>query len=221
MFDAKSIYDITTLKSTLQLQEDSLRYLSSELHDNICHSLLLAIFSLQKANENEFQPAIQESIHLLKNTLLELSDLSKTLNGDIIQSIGLKSAIQNQIDRINSTKALRSYFTITGPDTHLNSHLELLLYRIIQEAISNVIKHANATTLRILLAYRETSLVLRIQDNGKGFDPAMVSSNCAGLRNMQNRIQLAGGILKILSRPKEGCTIELLVPLQKPQKPIP
>lgn len=216
MFDTRSMYNVKTLKSSLQIQEQSLRYISSELHDNICHSLLLAIFSLQKANENEFQPAIQESIHLLKNTLIELSDLSKTLNGEIIQSLGLKSAIQNQVDRINKTKTLRAYFTITGQDTHLDSQLELLLYRIIQEAISNVLKHAKASTLRILLSYRDNSLLLRIQDDGKGFDQTLVGADCAGLKNMRNRIQLADGTLTIFSQPNKGCIIELLVPQQKP-----
>jgi len=216
MINARSFPGNTTILSTLQIQEDSFRYISNELHDNICHSLLLAIFSLQKANEAEFQPAIQDSIHLLKNTLTELNDLSKTLNGEIIQSIGLKSAIQQQIDRLNNTKAIRAYFTITGTDTHLDGELELLLYRIIQEAISNVIKHAKASTLRILLAYREESVFLRIQDDGKGFNSSKISTYGAGLKNMRHRIELVQGKLTILSKLQYGCTIELLVPLQKP-----
>lgn len=216
MINASAFPGKTILRSALQMQEDSFRYISNELHDNICHSLLLAIFSLQKASEAEFQPAIQDSIHLLKNTLSELNDLSKTLNGEIIQSIGLKSAIQHKIDRLNSTKAIRAYFTITGADTHLDSELELLLYRIIQEAISNVIKHAKASTLRILLAYREESIFLRIQDDGKGFDSSRISSSGAGLKNMHHRIKLVHGCLTIQSKPHRGCTIELLVPLQKP-----
>jgi two-component system NarL family sensor kinase len=216
MINARSFHGKATLMSTLQMQEDSFRYISNELHDNICHSLLLAIFSLQKANENEFQTAIQDSIHLLKNTLTELNDLSKTLNGEIIQSIGLKSAIQQQIDRLNNTKAIRAYFTITGVDSHLDSELELLLYRIIQEAISNVIKHAKASTLRILLSYREESVFLRIQDDGRGFDSSKISSTGAGLKNMRNRIQLVQGSLTIQSKLQHGCTIELLVSLQKP-----
>lgn len=215
MINASAFPGKATLLSTLQMQEDSFRYISNELHDNICHSLLLAIFSLQKASEAEFQPAIQDSIHLLKNTLSELNDLSKTLNGEIIQSIGLKSAIQHQIDRLNNTKAIRAYFTITGADTHLDSELELLLYRIIQEAISNVIKHAKASTLRILLVYREESVFLRIQDDGKGFDSSQISSGGAGLKNMQHRIRLVHGSLTIQSKLEHGCTIELIVPLQK------
>lgn len=216
MLNIMSNYETTILKSTMQAQEESLRYLSNELHDNICHSLLLAILNLQKVHQREFQPSVRDSIHILKRTMLELSNLSKTLNGEMILSIGLKSAIQNQIDHLNNTERIKAFFTITGTDTHLNGDLELLLFRIIQEAISNVMKHAKASTLRILLSFKETELLLRIQDDGRGFDPMQVHPGCAGLRNIQHRVQLAEGSLKILSKPQKGSTLELLVPLQKP-----
>jgi two-component system NarL family sensor kinase len=204
------------LTNLFQEEEESLRYISNEIHDNICHTLLLAIFRLQKANESEFEPAIRDSIHLLKKTLVELSNLSKTLNGEMIQSIGLKSAIQNQIDHLNSVGSIKAFFTITGPDAHLKGNAELTLFRIIQEAISNVIKHARATTLRILLSFKEDHLLLRIQDNGRGFDPQQVTSESAGLKNMQLRIQQVLGAMKIQSTSKQGTLLEFTVPLQKP-----
>jgi two-component system, NarL family, sensor kinase len=216
MENVTSNYEPTLLTNLFHEQEESLRHISNELHDNICHTLLLAIFRLQKANKSEFEPAIRDSIHLLKKTLVELSNLSKTLNGEMIQSIGLKSAIQNQIDHLNSVGTIKAFFTITGPDSHLNGNVELTLFRIIQEAISNVIKHARATTIRILLSFKEKHLLLRIQDNGKGFDPHQVNSECAGLKNMQHRIQLAQGTMKIQSIYKQGTLLEFTVSLQKP-----
>ena len=200
----------------MQTREESYRFLSAELHDNICQSILLAILNLQKAGQDEFQPAVRESIHILQNTLDELSDLSKTLNGEVIKAIGLKSAIQKQVDKLNRTKALRAYFTISGDDTHLNSNLELLLFRVIQEATSNVIKHAKASTLRIFLHYQPASLSLRIQDNGNGFDPASIHPASSGLKNMQERINLAQGNFNIETTPGKGTIIKLLVPLLKP-----
>lgn len=194
-------------------QEESLRFISNEIHDNICHTLLLAIIHLQRANESEFQPAIRDSIHLLKKTLVELSNLSKTLNGEMIQALGLKSAIQNQIDQINNTGTIKAFLTITGPDAHLNGDVELSLFRIIQEAISNVIKHAVATKLRILLSFQENHLLLRIQDNGKGFDPLQVNAACAGLKNMQHRIQQIMGSMEVKSIPDKGTILEFIVSL--------
>jgi signal transduction histidine kinase len=196
--------------------EESLRFISNEIHDNICHTLLLAIIHLQRANESEFQPAIRDSIHLLNKTLIELSNLSKTLNGEMIQALGLKSAIQNQIDHINNTRAIKAFLTITGPDAHLKGDVELSLFRIIQEAISNVIKHAGATKLRLLLSFQENHLLLRIQDNGKGFDPLQVKTSCAGIKNMQQRIQLIKGSMEVKSILEKGTTLEFIIPLQKP-----
>lgn len=216
MTNGMSQFEAPVMPPTQLEEEESLRFISNEIHDNICHTLLLAIIQLQRANESEFQPAIRDSIHLLKKTLVELSNLSKTLNGESIQALGLKSAIQNQIDHINNTKTIKAFLTITGSDTHLNGDLELSLFRIIQEAISNVIKHAGATKLRLLLSFQEKHLLLRIQDNGKGFDPVQVKAACAGLKNMQYRIRQIRGSMEVKSNPKKGTTLEFIVPQQKP-----
>ena len=213
---SNTVYAELLLKTEQEIQEESYRNISLELHDNICQSLLLAILNLNKANAQEFQPDIQESIGILQHTLQELSSLSRSLNGDVIKSMGLPAAIQEQVDKLNRIAAIKAYFTISGNDYHLSAHLELTLFRIIQEAVNNIIKHAKASTVHILLMFRKAEIVVRVRDNGKGFDPQQVKTSCSGLQNMHGRIQSVRGAIRFHSRPGEGSLIELIVPLSTP-----
>lgn len=202
-------------KRETEIQEESYRNISLELHDNICQSLLLAILNLERANAQEFQPDIQESVIILRNSLQELSALSRSLNGDIIKSVGLRAAIQDQVDKLNRTTTVKAYFTISGKDCHLTASLELALFRIIQEAVNNIIKHAKASTVHIFLRYLEEQVWVHVRDNGIGFDPHHIGSFCSGLHNMNNRIQSVSGNIEIKSALGKGCTVHLTAPLAK------
>ena len=216
MTSSPSLINWETTRTEADIQEESYRNISLELHDNICQSILLAILSLEKANAQEFQPDIQESILILQHSLQELSSLSRSLNGDIIKSVGLRAAIQDQVDKLNRTASIKVYFTICGKDCHLTGSLELALFRIIQESINNIIKHARADTVHILLMYGEQQVRVRVRDNGKGFDPEQVGAFCSGLQNMRKRIQSVRGTIQIDSKPGKGTSIELTAPLAKP-----
>ncbi len=108
--------------------------------------------------------------------------------------------------------AYRTSYTQTGPERRLDASREIVAYRIVQESLNNIIKHAVATAVEIGLAFSDQQLVIEVADNGRGFDPAN-AGNGAGTKNMKSRAQLINAELAISSDPSAGTRIRLTLPL--------
>jgi signal transduction histidine kinase len=199
----------------LTIQEQSLQQISTELHDNVCQTLLLAIINLQQL-EKKFDPEkLAYTISLLQETLLEIHQLSRSLNGDLIQSIGLHTAIQKLIDRITKVTSIQTSLEIMGEESYLPGEMEIILYRIIQEALNNVVKHSNAYKARICLRYEKEFIQISVTDDGIGFDKPHTSEFTAGLKNMAFRVRQLKGKWNIDSIPQKGCSLSFKIPLLK------
>jgi len=207
------------MAAQLEIQEDTFQHISKEIHDNISLSLTLAKLNLNtlKWNENEkavFQ--VNSSIELISRSIANLSDISKGLNSDVISSHGLVTAIKNEIQRIREIGLFEIDLNIAGDPVYMDTQKELIIFRIIQEAFNNVIKHAQATNSTLTLHYNATALNITVQDNGSGFVVPEIfisdKTGKAGLRNIQTRTKMIGGEMQLKSVINKGTFLSFILP---------
>jgi signal transduction histidine kinase len=167
--------------------------------------------------EGDRQPLVDSSVDLISKALADLNDISKSLDSDLIKSNGLIHALKYETDIISRSGQLQIDIQLTGEPRYMDADRELVIFRIIQEAFNNIVKHAAASRVILRLDYAPGGLHLSIQDNGRGFDAAgreqrNEGRRGAGLKNIKNRAHMLQAILGISSGPGEGTTINLDIP---------
>lgn len=213
-------YQQRILSSQIEVQEQTFQHISKEIHDNISLSLTLAKLNLNTIDWSESHTArssVASSVDLMTVVIGELRDLSKSLNNEIIRDLGLAKALQNEAEMISRMSNLDVNYTLNGDPVYLSADKELVLFRIVQEACNNVIKHSQARKLDIAVSYNEHTLVLEVIDDGKGFDyeAKKAPGNSAGLRNMESRAKLFNGNVQVLSFPDQGTRVLINIPIHQ------
>ena len=211
-------FDTELIKTQIEVQEEVSQKLSSELHDNICQILTLAKFTLATIHLNDINTAqekLTEATGLVTKSIVELRQLSKILHGEKMVRQGLIDAITQEVNWLQRTDYYKVSFTHSIEDISKdNPDKDLFLYRLLQESISNIVKHSQANTIDIDLSYVNNILNLAVSDNGIGFDVTemMENGNGLGLLNMKRRTNLLGGNVVIQSKPGSGTHICFSVP---------
>ncbi len=198
----------------LESEENERQRLARELHDGVGQLLSATKLNLSSIEINE-QHKLQNSIDILDESIKEIRNISHNMVPDILNKNGLQIAIENFIQKINQTKKIQLYFECNGfIESSLNSTEKLMLYRIIQEAVQNTLKYAQATEMQLQLSADEHEISLLLQDNGKGFDIVNTKElNGIGIRNMKLRTDYLKGNFEIESSPKNGTTIIVEIPI--------
>jgi two-component system, NarL family, sensor kinase len=210
----RSRFDQELLRTQLEIQEQTLRNISQEIHDNIGQMLSLAKLNLALAEENG-DARISNSHQLVSKAIQDLRDLSKSLHTDYIAEMGLQRAIEREVEMISKTGIIVAKLEVKGQPRRLDSQKELILFRIVQESVTNVIKHAAASAITITVDYSLPYFLLNVHDNGKGIeavDNKDPHPDGIGVRSMQHRAQLIGGIFELHSVPGNGTTITIQLP---------
>jgi signal transduction histidine kinase len=157
---------------------------------------------------------VENSIDLLTKSIAELSDVSKGLNAEVIIQHGLLKAIEDEMGRIRQAGLFNIDYELSGTPVYMDNQKELIVFRIIQEAFNNIIKHARAGIARLILLYHCGQLLITISDDGIGFDNALSCINRqAGLKNMETRIKILKGDMHIDSRPGSGTVLSFNIPI--------
>ena len=222
-FEAEQLkvhYQQALLQTQLEIQEQTLKNISQEIHDNVGQVLSLAKLNLNMmdiARPEQLQKKIDSTLGQVTKAINDLRDLSKSFNTDNITALGLINAIAYELDMIGKTDSHKTEFKINGNSRRLESQKELILFRIVQEALHNIIKHAGAKIIKVEANYAEQQLALKIGDNGKGFDlsPLNQEGNNGfglGIRNMHNRAKLIGADFTISSTLNEGTVVKIVLP---------
>jgi signal transduction histidine kinase len=204
------------LESQLEIREQTLKNVSQEIHDNIGQTLSLAklnlnTLDLQKQNA---QDKILSSKELVSKAIHDLRNLSRSLNTDSILSSGLIKAIETELSIVDHSGDLKTQFETKGQTLRIDSKKELILFRIVQEAINNIIKHSGAGLIKVNLDFTNEHLVIEVNDNGKGFESNSGNGEGIGLRNMKSRAELIGGNFNIQSN-SGGTTITVTLPISE------
>lgn len=181
------------------------------MHDNI--GQLLSVVNLQlnilgNHLPTEFDTEVNEIKEVIYNTVQEVRSLSKVLNNDVILKNGLIKTLQVEIDRLNRLGYMDAFLEVEGNPISINNASEIIIFRIVQESLSNVLKHAKASKLFILLEYKQESFNIKITDNGIGFDLNKTSSG-SGMETIKNRAALIKASLIIDSELGKGTQLFL------------
>lgn len=216
----QSKFSQTLLQAQLEIQEQTLKNISEEIHDNIGQVLSLTKLNLGTMDiqqPRQLMDKIDDSKKLVSKAIQDLRDLSRSLNTDYIQQRGLHKSIEYELELIRKAGKHQTRFESQGNIYRMDTHHELILFRIIQEVLNNVIKHANASTITVSVVYHPQLYMLTIMDDGEGFDlrPLEQSANPnfgMGIKNMHNRAKLIGAEYNISSTPLKGTTVQILLP---------
>jgi two-component system, NarL family, sensor histidine kinase UhpB len=176
-------------------QEKERVEIGQELHDNINQILATAKLYLEcaQAQKNFRAKLIEESKMLTEKAMLEIRKLSNSLIPPSLEEIGLQEAINDLVQNISSVNALNIKTSWSEFDEgSLNKKLKLTIFRIVQEQLNNIIKHAHASYAKISLTQKEEQIYLSIEDNGIGFDTAK-KRNGVGLKNIISRSEVNNG----------------------------
>ncbi len=211
----------TLLQSQLEIQEQTLNTISQEIHDNIGQVLSLAKLNLGTMDLQKpelLQQKIDDSKVLVGKAIQDLRDLSRSLNTDYVQQMGLQRAIEYELELLRKAGKHETKLDIQGIVYRLDTQKELILFRIVQEILNNVIKHANASRITVQLNYRPELFILSVEDNGEGFDISRLNesenSNFGiGIKNMNSRAKLIGAEYTINSTKEMGTQVYISLPL--------
>lgn len=212
----QQVFEEEISKTQLEVQEQTLKNIGWELHDNV--GQLLSFTGMQmnllaSQVKDELKDKVDNANNLLKESIQEVRALSKTLNSDALLNQGLHQSIQNEIDRLNKLKSISAAFIVEGKEESFNNPKdEIVIFRILQEFLSNSVKYSEAQNLAITLNYTKETLLITAKDDGKGFDMDTVKKN-SGLINMNNRAALINATCDIVSQPNNGVLLNLNYPL--------
>jgi len=218
----KDEYDQEMLKSQLEIQEATLKNIAQELHDNIGQvlsvvKLSLAVVPLEK--EHKAYAPLQHIREVLNKAVFDLADLTKSLHTDRISQIGLVESVRFDLDTLKKTGLMQVKFNVQGVEYRLGEQKEVFIFRIFQELVNNILKHAKATELTILLNYTQPdTFFFNIKDNGVGFSmqekkDSKSPLNGVGLKSMMNRAKLIGAAMIFDSYPGKGTSVTMELPI--------
>ncbi|MFN8254501.1 MAG: histidine kinase [Bacteroidales bacterium] len=222
MSNLKINYQEETIKAQIEREEQTLNRVSQEIHDNVGQILSLVKLNLNtlelKDCDCQLKAKIESTTELVGKAIHDLRQLSKSLNSIHLSQGYLSDSLNAELDLINKSKIFNSTITVSGVEKPFNPQKQLIIFRIIQEALNNIIKHAKATKIDISLNYFPQSLDLFIQDNGVGFvlnnDKSQNQKDTGtGIENMYNRAKIIGGYIEIKSVMGSGTSIHLSVPI--------
>jgi len=196
-------------------QEKERQEIGKELHDNIGQQLTTVklLLDLAKTSEdNEVARMITMALKGVGDIINEIRSISRSLVPSTLQDLGLIDSVNDLIDSLRQTQALRIDLDYSGFDENaLPENKKLSLFRIIQEQLNNIMKHANAQHVLISLRTTNSQILLKIADDGTGFDLQKIRKGL-GLSNIRNRAELFGGSVDIQSFPGKGCEITVHIP---------
>jgi signal transduction histidine kinase len=205
------------LRRVVAGQELERQRLARELHDETGQaltSILLGLKNLEEAKSDDVRRSVLELRELVVSTLHDVRRLAVELRPKALDDFGLVPALERLAETFAEQTNVDVHIEAALGDSRLPGEAETALYRIVQEALTNVIKHANARTVSVVLTRKGEAVVVVIEDDGRGFDLTANRDKGLGLVGMRERIALVGGRLSVESAPDRGTTVAVEVPLR-------
>lgn len=204
-------------EAMIRVQERERYEISTELHDNVNQQLTVAMMYIASA-EQKFKDdsgVLKQSSGFILNAIEEIRKLSQSLVTPLIKHFGLSKAIDSLLEDVSAVNTLQADLTADAfYEEDIKYDFKLSIFRIVQEQVNNIIKHAKATQINVELARNNHEILLRISDNGVGFDVNQQRKGI-GLYNISSRADVYNGVVNIASVAGSGTTLSIRYPLQK------
>ncbi len=213
------------LREVITAQEEERRRIARELHDETAQCLTALRLGLERLcmtpGADELKVHLTQPLALCRDAEDGVDKLIFALRPALLDDLGLVEALRSHAESHLEAAGIALTFRVDGEDRRMSGEKEMAIFRVMQEAINNIIRHAGATSVNIQLQFRKNDLVVTLEDNGCGFDtaaPAPMPRSARhglGLLGMKERIGLVGGRLIMTSRPGAGTRLEAIVPLSE------
>ncbi|PSR56827.1 hypothetical protein AHMF7605_26680 [Adhaeribacter arboris] len=219
--ELKIIFQNEKLKAQLEMQEQTFLSISQEIHDNIGQILSLTRLNISTIKPDDYaatEHKIITSKELLDQAIEDLRDLSKRLNTQFVTQQSLSASLQFQLNLIQKAGYHTTTLEVHGEEeVTLDPEKKLIIFRIAQETFNNILKHAEAKHISVVLVYLPDKTILSIKDDGHGFEvadkvDAQVPVKGIGTYNMYYRARLIGAEFSLQSQPGEGTLAHLVLP---------
>jgi two-component system, NarL family, sensor kinase len=213
----KAHYEGELLKAQLEIQEQTLSNLSQEIHDNI--GQMLSVIKVNIGSIESPEPAVSSkldaSFSLLTKVIQDLRDLSRNLNTDYIGEKGLIYCVGEELERIERSGIYATRLEVEGEPVHLPEQAELMLFRVVQELLNNILKHARGSEISIRYGYAAPWLEIAVADNGVGMPIHSSGANnqSLGLKSLYKRVGLLGGSISFDGTTGGGTTVLIRIPV--------
>jgi signal transduction histidine kinase/Tfp pilus assembly protein PilF len=212
--------ELSTINAMIEGQEKERQKLASDLHDSVGATLSAAKLQFNHLIKDEIDAKVREELikktsTLLEDAYVEIRSMAHLKNAGVMAKNGLLPAVEKLTDNASGIDGLAFEVQSFGLDQRLDNSLEISIFRIIQELVTNIIKHANATKGIVHLTNHDDNLNIMIEDNGKGFNPKHITkqTNGMGISSIDKRVEHLDGRLTIDSEKNKGTTIIIDIPL--------
>jgi two-component system, NarL family, sensor kinase len=210
LVDSKLRFEKEIRQVESEVSEHMMTNFARELHDNI--GQLVTALGIHAENLKLSHPEMNSQLTSFDIYLSEISQqlrlLSKTLNHDFLGDVGLLGAIGVEVERLKSLRRFQIHYEVKGDDLRLDKNRSMMIFRIFQEVVQNVLRHSRAKNMYITCNASSGLFVLELRDDGIGFDKGqlLASPKGTGLRNILKRSELAGFECEVITKPGEGST---------------
>lgn len=205
------------IKAQLEVQDNAFHQISEELHDNVGQLLSTTkmLIGITERNLKYTPDSLKTASEILGKAIQDIRSLSKSLNSEWLHQFNVVENLQREFNRLSEARHFEVQFTTNSYQLPLEPQQQVMLFRVMQEALQNAVRHANATCIGLSIVLGENNVYLTLWDNGPGFDPAVVAKNGMGIMSMKHRIKLLGGAIEWLTD-VGGTTVKINLPVQKP-----
>lgn len=212
----KEDFEKQLMWSQIEMQEQAFAHLGQELHDDIGQLLssIKLLINVTQRSMTEVPDTLQIAENTLSTAIQHLRALSKSFSRQWLDQFSLIENLKAEVDRINSSREIKITFAHDLVILPLQAEPQIILFRIIQEAIQNCIKHARPQVIDISIRTAAQQLILIIADDGSGFDKAGMSAIGMGIRNMQHRTNILGGDIRWEVTTAGGTAVLITLPLE-------
>ena len=211
----KNLIQQQRTQAVLEAEERERIRIARDLHDGIGQTLAAARMTLGNfiSQQRAYIHEMQSPLNLLEDSIKEIREISHNMMPSSLTKFGLTSALKQLTNKVNATGKIQIQLQIVGLKERFDDKIELMLYRIVQEVISNIIKHAGAKKVNIELVKHDTELILIIEDDGRGFDTENTENHGIGLKNIATRVEYLNGNVNFDSSIGRGTSVVIEIPL--------
>ncbi|WP_299124065.1 sensor histidine kinase [uncultured Winogradskyella sp.] len=207
--------ELTAIDAMIEGQEKERQRIANDLHDDLGGLMANVKLHFNALKDKDSPELFDKTNNLIEEAYQKVRSVAHAKNSGVIAKQGLLKAVRNMADKVSTSNKIQIDVLDHGLDNRLENSLELTLFRVIQELITNVIKHAQATETTIHLTNHEDSINIMVEDNGKGFNPSQITkiNKGMGISSIDKRVEHLDGKLTIESDKNKGTTVIIDIPL--------